>query len=55
MCELLGFAEAPLAWQSEIASVHPDTTATGSTPTYTGGCATIAFPFDWSNPGGPPR
>lgn len=55
MCELLGFAESPLAWQAMISTVHPDPTATGAMPTYTGPCATIAFTYDFTKPGGPPR
>lgn len=55
MCELLGFAETPLAWQSSISSVHGDTAAAPAMPTYTGPCATISFFYDFSKPGGPPR
>jgi hypothetical protein len=54
MCELLGFADSAIAWESTVPSVHPDTTMSGGLPTYTGPCATISFQYDFTKPGGPP-
>jgi hypothetical protein len=54
MCELLGFADAQVAWESTVGSVGPDTTATGALPTFTGPCNSIAFPYDFTSAGGPP-
>ena len=54
MCELLGFAESPLAWESQVSMVAPDTTATGAMPVSTGECTTLAFGYDFNKPGGPP-
>ncbi|HZS37593.1 MAG TPA: hypothetical protein VFF06_12240, partial [Polyangia bacterium] len=54
MCELLGFADSPLAWESTVTSVAADPSATAM-PTYTGPCSTLAFQYDFTKPGGPPR
>jgi hypothetical protein len=55
MCELLGFTDSPLAWESGVGSVSQDMNAMNGLPTYTGPCSTIAFEYDFSKPGGPPR
>jgi hypothetical protein len=55
MCELLGFADSPLAWESTVTAVGADTSAAGALPTYTGPCSTLAFQYDFTKPGGPPR
>jgi hypothetical protein len=52
MCELLGFTDSPLAWTSQVTKVSPDPSVT-TMPTYSGPCATVAFTYDFSKPGGP--
>jgi len=54
MCELLGFADSPLAWESTVTSVAADPSV-AAMPTYTGPCSTLAFQYDFTKPGGPPR
>ena len=53
MCELLGFADSPLAWTSQVNMVAPDASAASPMPVYSGPCATIAFTYDFTKPGGP--
>jgi hypothetical protein len=55
MCELLGFTDSPLAWDSSVGMVMQDAAANNGLPTYTGPCATVAFEYDFNKAGGPPR
>jgi hypothetical protein len=52
MCELLGFADSALAWDSSIKTVQTTTSQDGL-PTYTGDCNTFVFKYDFTKPGGP--
>jgi hypothetical protein len=54
MCELLGFTDSPLGWDSTVGMVAQDPSATDIT-TFTGPCPTVAFAYDFNKPGGPPR
>ena len=53
MCEMLGFADEPLAYESTVATAVSAGTD-GSTQLFTGPCNTIAFPWDFTKAGGPP-
>jgi hypothetical protein len=52
MCETLGFAEAPVAFEAKISAANagPDD---GKIKTFSAPCSAIAFPWDFSKPGGP--
>lgn len=52
MCELLGFAEANTAFESNINSTQSAGTD-GTTALFTGPCETLAFPWAFNSPGGP--
>ncbi|MFO0760821.1 MAG: hypothetical protein U0359_30370 [Byssovorax sp.] len=51
MCEALGFAESPVAFESRVSEVTPDGTD-GPIPVFTGACNTLAFKWDQNKPGG---
>ena len=51
MCELLGFAESPIAFESRVETVEPDGNE-GSLQRFTGPCSTIAFKWLQDKPGG---
>lgn len=51
MCECLGFAEAPLAFESRISTVEPQP-SDGNMLSFSGACNTVAFPWDQNKPGG---
>lgn len=44
MCEVLGFAESDLAFETFVSEANPDG-MDGTTPKFTGDCATTAFPW----------
>jgi hypothetical protein len=52
MCELLGFTDSPLVWDSSIGMVTQADSQDGL-PTYSGPCATVAFQYDFNKAGGP--
>ncbi len=54
MCELLGFSDSKLAWESAVNKVSAGSTVEG-VPTYGGPCSTLAFEYDFTRAGGPPR
>jgi hypothetical protein len=54
MCELLGFSDSKLAWESSIHKIDPNAQP-GTLPTFTGPCNTLAFEYDFNKAGGPPR
>ena len=51
MCELLGFAESPIAFESRINTIEADGNE-GTVQRFTGPCSTIAFPWAQDKPGG---
>ena len=51
MCEMLGFADATVAFESDIKSAEADGTD-GETQLFTGPCNTLAFKWDQDKPGG---
>ena len=51
MCEMLGFAETPVAFESDVKSAEPDG-KDGTTSLFTGPCDTLAFKWDQDKPGG---
>ncbi|HEY6561741.1 MAG TPA: hypothetical protein VI072_30940 [Polyangiaceae bacterium] len=51
MCELLGFAESPIAFESTVETVEPDGNE-GSVQRFTGPCTTLAFKWKQDKPGG---
>jgi len=54
MCEALGFAASPVAFESRIADSRMDGTD-GDIETYGGTCSTLAFAWSHDRPGGEPR
>ncbi len=52
MCEVLGFAESELAFESTAYEAIPGP-PDGAVQTYTGACSTLAFPWSQNKPGGP--
>jgi len=52
MCELLGFADTLVAFESSVDTATPDGNA-GSMQLFTGPCSTIAFKWNNDKPGGP--
>ena len=53
MCELLGFAASPVAFESTVSTAEP-AGQDGSVSLFTGACDSIAFFWDQNKPGGPP-
>jgi hypothetical protein len=53
MCEALGFADSPLAFESSVKEAVPAGTE-GDRQLFTGKCTTAAFKFSQDKPGGPP-
>jgi hypothetical protein len=53
MCEVLGFADSTMAFESSVGEAQPDGTD-GQVQLFTGACSTLAFPWDFNKPGGPP-
>lgn len=53
MCELLGFAEGNVAFESVISSAQ-EVGADGDLRLFSAPCVTYAFPWDHDKPGGPP-
>jgi hypothetical protein len=53
MCELLGFTDSPLAWESSVRMIAVDPMFTDE-PTYSGPCGTISFEYDFTKAGGKP-
>lgn len=53
MCELLGFAKSPIAFESTISAAEP-VGEDGSVKLFTAACDTVAFLWDHNKPGGPP-
>lgn len=51
MCEMLGFADSTVAFESDIKSSEPGG-ADGDTQLFTGPCSTLAFEWDQNKPGG---
>lgn len=51
MCEVLGFADSPMAFESDVSTAVP-AGADGATQLYTGTCSTLAFQWDQNKPGG---
>lgn len=52
MCELLGFAAMPIAFESRISTAEP-AGQDGDTKVFKGACDTVAFFWDQNKPGGP--
>ena len=52
MCELLGFAEMPVAFESKVPNAYADG-AEGDVQLFTGKCTTLAFAWDFTKAGGP--
>jgi hypothetical protein len=52
MCELLGFAESNVAFESTITSAE-EVGADGDVRTFSAPCNTLAFAWDHDKPGGP--
>jgi hypothetical protein len=53
MCEVLGFAAAPIAFDSQVKTAEP-AGEEGSIALFTGACNTVSFFWDQNKPGGPP-
>ncbi len=53
MCEVLGFASAPIAFDSKVTTAEP-AGQDGSVALFTGACDTLSFFWDHNKPGGPP-
>lgn len=53
MCEMLGFAESKVGFESSVGSADPGGTD-GDTQLFTGPCDTLAFEWTNDKPGGPP-
>ena len=53
MCEMLGFADAAVVFESAVNTLDAPTTEDGM-PRYTGKCDTLAVPWSHDKPGGPP-
>lgn len=53
MCEVLGFADTSMAFDSSVEEAQPDGEE-GAVQRFTGACNTLAFPWDFNKPGGPP-
>ncbi len=53
MCEYLGFADSGLIFESSVKKLQP-TGSDGAVQTFTGPCGTIAYKYDFNQPGGPP-
>ena len=51
MCEMLGFADSTVAFESDIQSSEANG-ADGETQLFTGPCSTLAFKWDQNKPGG---
>jgi hypothetical protein len=51
MCEMLGFADSPVAFESVVSAADP-AGSDGSTQLFTGPCATLAFEWSHDKPGG---
>jgi hypothetical protein len=52
MCELLGFADSPVAYESSVDAANGAGTD-GSTELFTAPCSSVVFQFDFKKPGGP--
>jgi hypothetical protein len=52
MCELLGFAEMPVAFESKVPNAYT-AGAEGDVQLFTGKCTTLAFAWDFTKGGGP--
>lgn len=53
MCEALGFAESPVAFESRVSAAHPGP-SDGVVQTFSAPCQSIVFPWDQSKAGGSP-
>ena len=53
MCEMLGFAESPLVFETTVRSNVPDGTD-GAVQKFTGPCSILTIVWDFNKPGGPP-
>lgn len=53
MCEILGFAASPVAFETTVKTAEP-AGKDGDIEVFTGPCDTVAFFWDQSKPGGPP-
>jgi hypothetical protein len=53
MCELLGFADSGVGFESSVGAADPAGTD-GDISLFTGPCSTLAFAWDHDKPGGPP-
>ena len=51
MCELLGFAEADMAFESQVPSSYTNG-AEGPVQLYSGKCVTLAYAWDFTKGGG---
>jgi hypothetical protein len=52
MCEMLGFAESPVGFESSIDAATP-AGMDGATQLFTSSCSTLAFKWNFDKPGGP--
>jgi hypothetical protein len=54
MCELLGFAQMNVAFESRVANATSEG-SDGNVQLFSDQCTTLVFPWDFTRPGGPPR